>query len=358
MSLTKTYVRLFESANTINELNRIHIAWESYLTPQQREALLTGLKNHFGDTSTLSRLAFARTFSFFLPTVIRATRPLRRALYLRKERLESDRQQGVRITNLTDAKRNSAVKWILKNNYYRSMAGDTAQASYVAKSRRASFSLFRCGEVPSESLLIIFPIKSGRVGMPLADLLQAAHALLMDVVMVGHPKQRGMNYWTGSTSMGEGLQEILDSIASELGDYDLRRAHTLGVSAGTIPAIVAGLYWKTAGAVAIGAFAPPSHRWLGPLGEALEKGALSANIPTKTLFVYGEEAPLADAEVSHFLAELLGGESEEIENTGHVPLFPLLARQELAAWMQSTFRSQDSSATSLTKKPGLNVIDL
>jgi hypothetical protein len=337
MSLTKTYVRLFESANTINELNRIHLAWESYLTPQQRDDLLTGLKNHFGATSTLSRLAYARVFSFFLPAVISATRPRRRALYLRRERKESDRQQRAGITNFTDAKRNSAVKWILKNYYYRSMAGDTEQARYVAKSRRASFSLFRRGEVPSESLLIAFPTKKGRLGMPLADFLQSAHGLLMDVVVVGHPKQRGMNYWTGSTSMGEGLQEILDKIASELGDYDLRRAHTLGVSAGTIPAIVAGLYWKTAGALAIGAFAPPSHRWLGPLGEALEKGAMSPDIPTKTRFVYGENAPVADAEVSHFLAQLLGGESEEIENTHHVPLFPLLARQELAAWMHSTF---------------------
>lgn len=336
-SLTKLYLRLFESAKTVNELNRSHIALENYLTPQQREDLLTGLKEHFGETSALSRLAFARISAFLLPGMIRATRPLRRALHLLQESLGIERQKRSDLENLTDLHRNSALRWILKNAYYKSLASDLSQAGYVPKIRRASFSLFQCGEAPSESLLICFPIRGGRLGMPLADFLQATHGLRMDVVIVGHPQQRGLNYWTGSTRMGKGFPEILEGLANELGDYDLSRAHTFGVSAGTIPAVVAGLYWRTAGAVAVGPFPPPPHRWLGPLGDAIEKGALFADIPTETRFIYGEKAPVADAEVSHFLAQLLGGQSEQIPNSGHVPLFALLARKELVAWMQRSF---------------------
>ena len=157
-SLTKLYLRLFESAKTVNELNRSHIALENYLTPQQREDLLTGLKEHFGETSALSRLAFARISAFLLPGMIRATRPLRRALHLRQERLDTNRQQRSAVKVFSESKRNSALNWILKNDYYRSLASDLSQARYVAKIRRASFSLFQCGESPSESLLICFPI--------------------------------------------------------------------------------------------------------------------------------------------------------------------------------------------------------
>jgi len=338
-SLTRLYLRLFDSAQTVNELNRSHIALENYLTPRQREDLLTGLKAQFGKTSALSRLGFARIFAFLLPAIIRATRPLRKAAHLRQERLKSNGRQESGVTNLAQSKRNLVVNWILKNDYYRSLANDMSQAGYVAKVRRASFSLFQRGTAPAESLLICFPIRVGRIGLPLADILQASSTLLMDVVIVGHPKQRGMNYWTGSTRMGKGLREILDGLASELVGYDLSKAHTFGVSAGTIPAVVAGLYWNTAGAVAVGPFPPPSHRWLGPLGDALENGFLSATIPTKTRFVYGENAPVADFEVSEFLAEILGGQSEQISNSTHVPIFSLLERHELAAWMRRSFHT-------------------
>jgi len=205
----RLYRRRASRCRTENQLNRIHIALDNYMTPAEVRHFAAVLAGEVADSPSRRWIA---TLAESMP--INAVRPVE---FERRELLK-----GV--------------------THYTANAGSPAE----------------------KTLIIGFSGIHHRLMSPTAWLLDCLNPMLYDVIVLRDFSRRG--FALGLPGLGKDLLEMLSDLAKHCDPRAYRKAVSLGTSAGGVPAILAAIALELDRGISL---CPSDYRWYAAYVKAL-----------------------------------------------------------------------------------------
>lgn len=277
------YLRLRRRCQTVNQLNRLHIALENRLLPLQLQSLHKVLQSVGPD----------------------------------------------------------ALGWTERLLAMARRSGKARPEPYERACLRPSLTLYRsAGEAGgARMLLICWTGAARRMMMPLPVFLQHLDAATVDVLLLRYPLGEG--YRRGVPDLGPDIASTIDRVAQHVVPGRYARVAAMGVSGGGLPALLTGLRLGLDTVLAVGAGHPADPRWTEALGQEAEAllarwAGQARRLPRITL-AHGADSP-ADTAAARALAELLPAQRMAVSSdqgpVGHVALAPLLEQGRLRGFLE------------------------
>lgn len=301
--LLETYNGLLSRAKTVNELNRINIAFGNTMTPQEVVDLEGAL---------------------FTPGHV--------APQLREDRVFSDAELMA-----------AAREWIEKAFAHLRLLGKADAEPFLRRDLRRSMTLYTDGgPANGKTLVVAFPGANNRLMMPVATLLQALDAPKVDIVLIRDPTHAA--YFSGLEDFADSRDALFDALPSYLNFAAYARVSSLGVSAGGLPALLLASRLGLAAVLACGADSPLDPRLQkkgGGAAAAALRSAAESNHRTHVAIAFGAQHA-EDREAATEIGGILGVEPLEITNADrevkHNVLFPLAKEGRLSSFLAEHLR--------------------
>lgn len=267
-----SYDGLIAQSRTVNDLNRIHVAFGNTMTP-------------------IEVLQLEETL--FVDGVHQAP-PLR-----------DDR------TFTNEELRRSCRAWIEEQRADLKRVGKAEAEPFLRRDIRQRVTLYHDGGSPQgRTLLMAFPGANHRLMMPIPTLLQNLPAKTVDVLMIRDGTRSG--YTSGLDGLAPSIEHLGNAIPTILDIRGYDRLVGLGVSAGGLPIIMVALQLDFDAVLACGPSSPSRPNWQRPgipsPVETLRKAAVDGRNRRITI-AYG-----AQSEVDRDAA---------IEIAGHISVEPV-----------------------------------
>ncbi len=303
--MIELYERLGRHCQTVNQLNRLHIALENWMTPNQWFRLCQELRQ-------------SPRYQFLNQPVSSAP--------LAVHDIHSAQQRWI-----------SALQGLFAKGL-----GPIPQPFARFCIRRHICCYRGTGkETRAKTLAVCFTGLAQRMMVPLPVFLQQIDASKTDVVLIRYP--RGQGFRRGLEGVGESFVVTVAALGKILPLDQYSRRVAIGVSGGGLPAVLTALQLEFDGALSFSGGDPGDPRWHEALGysgvELVAQIQGKAKKVPPLFLVYGEDAP-ADAEAARVLGRLLPATlvkvSDKSKPVGHVSLYPLLAADKLAQFLADT----------------------
>ena len=237
--LLEAYDGLLSRALSLNDLNRINIAFGNTMTPQETVDLREALQD---PGYRLPELREGRKFS--------------------------------------DAELLGAVhEWIDEMDAFLHLAGKPEAEPFLRRDLRKSVTLYTDGQPAAGKTLIVgMPGANDRLMVPMPAMLQCLPAERVDLVMVRDGTRSA--YRQGLEGLADSLEAFADTLPIMLGFGAYRRVVGLGVSSGGLPIVLIALRLNLDAVLALGGNSPHDARWVRPgdlspvvaLKQAAERG--------------------------------------------------------------------------------------
>lgn len=223
-SAIAAYNQLLSQCRSVNDLNRIHIAFGNTMTPSE--------------VLELEETLFVEG-PYQVPT-------------LRDDRAFSD-----------DELRRIARIWIEGERADLKNVRKPLAEPFLRRDIRKSVTLYHNGEGASgRTLLIAFAGGNHRMMMPIPTLLQNLPAKSTDVLMVRDGTRSG--YTSGLDGLAPSIEELGSAIPKMLDISQYDRLLGLGVSAGGLPIVLVALQMNFEAVLACGPGSPSREKWQRP----------------------------------------------------------------------------------------------
>ena len=301
------YNDLIGQCRTINDVNRVHIAFGNTITPQ--EALL------------LHRTLFID--GLHSPP---ASHP--------------DRMFG-------DAElKASARDWVDRLREAHDLIRKPIVEPFMRRDIRKSVTLYTDGGVPEEkTLLLTLPGANHRLMMPIASFLQNLPARSTDVVLIRDGTRS--EFRGGLHGISDSLEGLAAGLPDLLGMSRYRRRSGLGVSAGGLPILIIGLQLGFDSVLASGAGSPFHPKWQRPgfptVAERLRAGSVDGRLK-HVVVIHGAQSQ-RDGESARDIASCIDAKVLPISYPGidvqHNALYPMSIHGDRAAFLVRQLRLND-----------------
>lgn len=303
--MIRLYERLVRCCKTINQINRIHIALENWMTPQQWSSLRAALLQSPG-YEFLHHPADGKPVSAY---------------------------------DISHAQR----KWVEVLQGMYSKAPAATPQKFMRYRLRRHICWYRPADslTHSKTLVVCFTGAAQRMMTPLPVFLQHLDAARVDVVLIRYPLAKG--YRNGLEGVADSFEGTVTAFENILPASQYARQVAIGVSGGGIPALLTSLRLGFDAALSFSGGHPNDRRWneaLGYNGEHLiRKFRQQAGKLLSLFLVYGSGAH-ADEVAAQALARLLPATlvkiGDENKTVGHVSLHPLLMSGKLSHFLAET----------------------
>jgi hypothetical protein len=290
---------------TINQINRVHIALENWMTPVQWESLYSGL-------TSLDEYQFLKVNEKRVPTSASDVRYAQHDWFFRM------------------------------NQMYANAKPSQVAQPFLRRSQRQHVILYTCpGDSKHKTLVVCFTGLAQRMMIPLAPFLQSFNAESTDILMVRYPKGKGFR--NGLEGLSDSFEGTIDALQVMLSSKPYARTVAIGVSGGGLPAVLCSLKLAWDAVISLSGNHPNDERWQEALGFSLVdliktyQKRLNKKIPI--FLAYGWDA-LPDVAAAEALAEILPATLIKInpkgKPVGHISMLPILMSGHLTQFLQNT----------------------
>ena len=315
------YHRLARNCQTRNQLNKVHIALENRMTPNE----LLELWRHYHQVKRASPLSLAAA---------KLLQKTKKALFAGNTLASIG--SGAALSSLEM----DAREWTDKLQQKFLLAGNSPAADFSRERLAHSASRYSNGSPRhGKTLLFCFSGNSHRMMMPVPFFLQHLDPNEVDVVYLRTEKHAG--YRTGIRGLGHCLPSSVNHLMARCQAQDYARIAVAGTSGGGMPALLAALQMGAAAVLAVGPNSPDDPRWAeysqGGNGADLFRHFIRdpETLPAIHL-VHGADHP-RDGITNQCIADYIAVSSiTSVENSGHSALFPLVERGQFHALLRST----------------------
>lgn len=303
--LIKLYLRLAGQCKTINQINRVHIALENWMTPIQWEALYEGIKK-------LDEFQFLNIQPQRSPQSVYDIPYAQYDWFYRMSRLYG----------------------VVKNN--------RVAEPYLKGARSSHLSFYHYpNDYNKKTLVVCFTGLAQRMMMPLPVFLQNFDAHAVDILMIRYPKRTGFR--EGMEGFSESFEGTLDSLEKMVSLYPCARKVAIGVSGGGTPAVTCALKANWDAAMSFSGGNPDDERWHKSLGfslvDLIEKYKRKQTKKIPIYLVFGADAS-ADKFAAEALADLLPAQLIQINSNhqpvGHLSILPIVKSGKLRQFLNDT----------------------
>lgn len=315
------YHRLAHRCQTRNQLNKVHIALENRMTPNE----LLELWRHYHRTKHANPLSLAAA---------KLLQKTKRALFA------GNTWASIGSGAAPGSQEMGAREWTDKLQQKLLLAGNRSAADFARERLAHSAGRYSNGSPRHDkTLLFCFSGNAHRMMMPMPLFLQHLDPNEVDVVYLRTEKHAG--YRTGIRGIGNCLPSSINHLMERCQVQDYARIAIAGTSGGGMPALLAALQMGAAAVIAVGANSPDDPRW-----EEYRQGGNGADLfrhfirDPETLpaihLVHGADHP-RDGIANQCIADYITVSSiTSVENSGHAALFPLVERGQFHALLRST----------------------
>ncbi len=303
--MIKLYQRLVRGCSTVNQINRVHIALENWMTPLQWWSLR-------------NELLQSPVYDF-----------------LRQPRNEN----AASVLDIRHVQRT----WVdTMHKMYEKAASNVAQDFMRCRlGRHINWYKSAQGETLNKTLVICFTGIAQRMMIPLPVFLQHIDATDCDVVMIRYPRGKGYRY--GLEGVADGFAATVVKLGEILPVQQYARTVTIGVSGGGLPAVMTALRLNFDAALSFSGGHPEDPRWQeasGPSAATLLRDFMQhTNKNVQVFLAYGADSK-ADEHAAMALGQLLPSSiiriGDEKTPVGHVSLYPLLIWGQLSRFLRET----------------------
>jgi hypothetical protein len=300
--MIKLYKRIISNCKTINQINRVHISLENWMTPlnwhQLREELLATQHTSIS---------------------------------------------GNKIPEGLDELSLAQYKWVasMERVFQRGLKMEAQPFERIRLRRHVALFSDKSQNLSEKTLIVCFTGMSQRMMTPLAAFLQNFDSKESDVALITYPKGKGFR--NGLEGTADSFEKMIDALSTLFASLGYRRIVAMGVSGGGIPAILCALRAGWYSALIFGAGSPKDPRWFEALGfdvsDFFKRNTHNLPNPMRLYLVYGADS-IVDYEAAKAIQKLLpaslikvAGKSEPI---GHVVLHPLLMSGQLVNLINKT----------------------
>lgn len=293
------YDSLIRRCRSVNDINRVHIAFANTMTPlevlQMEEVL-------FVDGAH-----------------------------------EAPRLHDERKFSLADL-RSSARKWIERMRLDLKMIGKPDAEAFGRRDLRKSMTLYSDGGAAAQkTLLVTLPGANCQLMMPTPTFLQNVKADTTDVLVVRDGTRSG--YTAGVEGLAPAIEELGPAFARVIDFAEYRRVVGLGVSAGGLPILLIALHMDFEAVLLCGAGSPLHAKWQRQ-GRSLPadtiRVAASDGRERRIVVAFGA-LNAEDRQAALDIARCAGVEPVEVwledEEVRHNVLYPLSTRAMLPAFL-------------------------
>jgi len=288
--VVKVYERLGRFCVTPNQLIALHIAFELRMTPQERDELLTHLKN----LDEAREAVFPRWLGLNIRTrllkmvsdsPLSAEKEIAKAKFLWRKRLEANRFSG----------RRSGAVWCRQRI-------------------RPGVTRYYRADTKSKSLTISFTGAARRMMMAIPDYLDEVAGCESDVLVIAVNPEDG--YGAGVKGLGPNLERSLIELSEISVQWTYATLYCVGVSGGVMPALLSSFFLEFESVLLVG----PPDRGVEEWKSTLLKRLREKGVPRETRFIvaYGQES--SDGNAANFLAGELGAKIIVVPGVGHVAM--------------------------------------
>ncbi len=352
--VAQVYDRLVASCTTVNQVNRVNIAFERRLTPSEIFLLSDHLR--LDDDVTFGRgfgliVRARKGLEEILRGMLRRLRiKFRNVAFLHRRRNLANLQDRF-SSSLTPLERRRHSAWWALTQEQQLRVEDSAGSSPAARPtveqgfhrvwRRNGVALFSAqGPTTSDArgLIICFTGTTRRMGMPVSLWLNNLPSRRHDVLVLECPPNEF--FVRGVRGLSDSLPTTKDALADLVRTNSYADVRIVATSGGTIPGLFVGLWLGVKGIALAGPVAPTVEYW----PEFLPEGDVLAHVaealraaPAEgmtTWLAYGVDDK-ADALFATRLAAIVPGAIlMPVPNAGHNCFYDLSQRGELAALMR------------------------
>lgn len=319
--MIQLYLRLTLHCKTINQINRVHIALENWMTPVKWESLYLGL-------TSLEEYQFLKVNERRVPTSANDVQYAQHDWFFRMSQM-----------------------------YAKAKTSQVAQP-FLRRSQRQHVILYTCpGDSKHKTLVVCFTGLAQRMMIPLAPFLQSFNAESTDILMVRYPKGKGFR--NGLEGLSDSFEGTIDALQVMLSSKPYARTVAIGVSGGGLPAVLCSLKLAWDAVISLSGNHPNDERWQEALGFSLVdliktyQKRLNKKIPI--FLAYGWDA-LPDVAAAEALAAILPSTLIKInpkgKPVGHVSMLPILMSGHLSQFLQNTIL-KPTVKTSLQDSPAI-----
>lgn len=306
------YQRLSPRCHTTNQLNRLLIALENRMTPTELLELHQALSSqHNANTPPATNQAQANP-----PTG----------------------QQ----TSINEMERNAlGYQWVHSLSQKLMYVPSNFAARFTRRKLCNGIYIFSgSGQNESKTVLVCFSGNEQRMMMPMPLFLQHIDPALTDIVYLRTVK--GQGYRNGILGLAPNLETSFQELSAILSRMHYRSIAIMGVSAGGLPAILAGLQLGANAVLSVAAGNPNDEKWRDLSdGQGSTKlfHRFSKHSPQshpEIFLVHGEQYPedaLANASIA---ACIKTKDTISVVNAGHNALYPLVQQRLFAELLRLT----------------------
>lgn len=294
-SVARAYLRFLTSAQTLNQINKLHIRFDNRMTPREQQLIVAH------QVKQIERGSFGK--------------------------LQSGRLSGAPGEISGDAAAPALDvpstmellhQWSLQ--WQADMAGDPdpGARSFFRSISTRGVSVYSSSR-PSNSVLLCFTGRANRMGLPTPNLLRSIPASEGDVVLVRAASPP--DYDRGIFGLGDRFLTALEALRTLVDGLGYSKINVLGSSAGALPAVLAAHYLGAENAIAMGPSEPGRVSLRSGFGpqwsyrKAVRK--LSRRNPPNVAVFYGEQAPQDEAPARE-LAALVDGSVTAVPGAPHL----------------------------------------
>jgi hypothetical protein len=327
--MARVYDRLSKFCRTINQLNSLHIAMERRMTPAEQLDVIRYLEARLGVDSTGWRRAprsskeFRGKISRFYPAFRQARAGLRRRIFVTKRALKP----ALRSVDPKNRKaersdiQTGQVQWLkrLSTSYMiRRIGENQIPVRWQRIPTEPRMSLYKSNQYPSQTLVVSFTGRTGRMMSGLPDYLHILESLPCDVLLVHESFQENNLSSDGPTLISsrpqlERLQKIVEAL-------NYSEIYSVGTSAGATSALLSSLYINPTSVLAVGptsgAFEKLTTKEKDGIARVAQQGDVSLMI------AYGADS-IGDRKVARWWESTVPAQIIAVSGANHPALLPL-----------------------------------
>lgn len=297
------YRRMVACAETVNQLNRLHILLERRLLPAEQRDLVRFIR---ADVGVLSKW-------------IVDARPFRSMI--RRFLLGSRRKSSLDIELL-----NWGTRWTERIR----KLPDTVPDVWVRSMLTRGYGLYQKGDQRSRKLLVGWTGRTHLMMLPTPDFLRAMSFLDADILILW-PRE-SQSFLEGIPGLGSTFADSVESLSRMIEDWGYAECITMGASGGALPALEASL---DLGATHVYLLGPgnPVQKALSPWPELVEAFKnLGESKPVIHIAAGIESAP--DIRNAQIIADNCGATVFHVHQASHGILYSLFQSGNLIPWLK------------------------
>jgi hypothetical protein len=307
MQTDRLYDRLFDSCATDNQLSRVHITLENQLTPSEAVGLAAHIRATYADGPVMQRINWLRIE--------------------RDRRRQGTAAPGQVRTAPRYLRALHAVQWVERITRQLDIAGGPPSPIRRVWSRRGA-TLFRTGDGPGRTLVVVFSGNLRGVMMPTPVFLQFMRDRPLDVLKLEAP--RGVGYVNGVRGFSHDFPSTVAWLAGGVRDDGFARVATFGTSGGALAALLAASGLDADACVVAGASDFTGEELCAQLGVANVSEALARTPQTCAVtLLYGQESGRDAAAAAEIERALPQARVVAVPDAGHACLYELVDRGQM-----------------------------